>query len=149
MPDQGATWSLGGVPGPIKGAAPPVCGVTRGMIRRPRGLLSSVSAEGAGARPYVLVALAGEADANTREQLRQVLLGQAGEGKRLVVDVSGVSFMDSSCAQVLLGTSQLLDQQGLALGLVAPQRVVARMLHLAGVDQMIPVYGSVAEALAE
>ncbi|HEY4462120.1 MAG TPA: STAS domain-containing protein [Streptosporangiaceae bacterium] len=108
-----------------------------------------MSAEGAGARPYVLVALAGEADANTREQLRQVLLGQAGEGKRLVVDVSGVSFMDSSCAQVLLGTSQLLDQQGLALGLVAPQRVVARMLHLAGVDQMIPVYGSVAEALAE
>lgn len=108
----------------------------------------SVSAEATGARAYVLVALAGEADTNTREQLRQVLLGQAGAGKRLVIDVSGVSFMDSSCTQVLLGASQLLDQQGLGLGLVAPQRVVARMLHLAGVDQMIPVYASVAEALA-
>jgi anti-anti-sigma factor len=109
----------------------------------------SVSAEDAGARPYVLVALAGEADTNTREQLRQVLLSQANEGKRLVIDVSQVSFMDSSCTQVLLGASQLLDRQGVGLGLVAPQRVVARMLHLAGVDQMIPVYGSVAEALAE
>jgi anti-anti-sigma factor len=114
------------------------------------GLLNvSVSAEGAGAKPYVLLALAGEADTNTRDQLRQVLLGQVNGGTRLVIDVSRVSFMDSSCTQVLLGASQLLDRQGGGLGLVAPQRAVARMLHLAGVDQMIPVYGSLAEALAE
>jgi anti-anti-sigma factor len=108
----------------------------------------SVSLEGTEAQPYVLLSLAGEADMNARDDLHQALLTQAVAGRRLVVDVSRVSFMDSSCTQVLLTAGQMLDRQGGGLGLVAPQRVVARMLHLAGVDQLIPVHGSVAEALA-
>ena len=118
-------------------------------MRGTMGPLSvSVSLGGTEAKPYVLLALAGEADTNTRDHLRQVLLTQTVAGRRLVVDVSRVSFMDSSCAQVLLGASQMLGRQGGTLGLVAPQRVVARMLRLAGVDELIPVYGSVPEALA-
>jgi anti-sigma B factor antagonist len=113
-----------------------------------RSLDVSVSAEDDGEKSYVLVALAGQADVNACEQLRQVLLAEAGRRTRVVVDVSGVDFMDSSCTQVLLGASRLLDEQGGLLELVSPRRVVARMLQLAGVDEMIPVYRTVAEALA-
>jgi anti-anti-sigma factor len=119
------------------------------MVRGTMGPLSvSVSLEGTEAKPYVLLTLAGEADTNTRDHLRQVLLAQAVAGRRLVVDMSRVSFMDSSCTQVLLGATRMLTRQGGTLGLVAPQRVVARMLRLAGVDKLIPVHGSMAEALA-
>jgi anti-anti-sigma regulatory factor len=50
---------------------------------------------------------------------------------------------------MLLRSSRALDQQGGVLALAAPQVSVARVLQLTRADQLIPVYDSVADAIAD
>ena len=66
--------------------------------------------------------------------------------RRLILDLSGLAFMDSTGMQVLLGPRTVLSVRGGTLVLVSPQPVVARILELTGADQLIPVYATVSEA---
>lgn len=96
-----------------------------------------------------LVSLAGEADVTVCDRLRGDLTAEVLGGTRnLVVDLSGLSFIDSSCLHVLLRVCRMAEEADGTLGLAAPQPVVARMMVLWGADQLIAVYGSVAEAAA-
>ena len=93
----------------------------------------------------VLVKMAGEADTTVSGPLRELLAAVLAGMHQLVVDVSGLRFIDAACVRVLVGASGAKDAGG-TLALVAPQPVVARMLELCRTDQLIAVYGSVAEA---
>jgi anti-anti-sigma regulatory factor len=50
---------------------------------------------------------------------------------------------------MLLRATRELDQQGGVLSLASPQASVARVLQLTRADQLIPVYDSVADAIAD
>ena len=103
----------------------------------------SVSAE----PTYTLVTLAGECDLHTGRQLRDVLTSEVSRGtRRMILELSGLSFMDSTGMQVLLSIRTVLSVRGGTLALVAPQPVVARILELTGADRYIPVYGSLEDA---
>lgn len=96
---------------------------------------------------HTLVTLAGECDLNTGRQLRDVLTSEVSRGaQRLIVDLSALTFMDSTGMQVLLSTRSVLAVRGGTLVLVAPQPVVARILELTGANQIIPVYDSLEDA---
>jgi anti-anti-sigma factor len=98
---------------------------------------------------YTLVALAGESDTNTGQQLRGILTAEAAKGVHyLIIDLSRLDFMDSTAVHVLLDVRVMLENHGGTLILVAPQPVVARLLTLVGADQLIPVYDSLDAALA-
>jgi anti-anti-sigma factor len=100
-----------------------------------------------GGDSYTVVALAGESDVYTYDQLRGALEDEAGKGvPLLVVDLSGLEFMDSTGVQVLLDIRVMMNNRGGKLALAAPQNTVARVLTLVGADQLIPVYGTVEEA---
>jgi anti-anti-sigma factor len=100
-----------------------------------------------GGESYAVVALAGESDVYTYDQLRGALESQAGTGVPvLVADLSGLEFMDSTGVQVLLDIRVMMNDRGGKLALVSPQPTVARVLNLVGADQLIPVYGTVEEA---
>lgn len=108
-------------------------------------LRSSVTTEDS----YTLVALAGEFDLNTSQTLRDVLEPHtSGPSRRLIVDLSGVAFIDSTAVHALLDIRAALAAVGGRLILVAPQAVVARVLNIVGADQLIPVCANLAEALA-
>jgi len=110
-------------------------------------LNASVTARESAGEPYTLVALSGEADVTNSDQLRNLLDAEvAKQPGHLVVDLAGVSFMDSSALHALLRANRALDRQGGVLSLVAPQEAVARMLSLTAADRIVPVYGSVEEA---
>jgi anti-anti-sigma factor len=97
-----------------------------------------------------MVTLAGEVDATNAEQLHSALESVVREHPSLMlVDLSGLSFMDSTGLRMLLRASRELDRRGGVLGLVAPQASVARVLQLTKADQLIPVYDSVADAAAD
>ena len=97
-----------------------------------------------------MVTLAGEVDATNAEQLHGALESVVREHPSLMlVDLSGLNFMDSTGLRMLLRASRALDRQGGVLGLVAPQASVARVLQLTKADQLIPVYDSVADAAAD
>jgi anti-sigma B factor antagonist len=98
---------------------------------------------------YAVVAVSGEIDmtvaAQFRERLASVLTGGV---PRMVVDLSGVPFMDSAGLGVLTGLHRVMTSQGGLLVLASPRQAVARVLSLTDVDQVIPVVASVAETLA-
>jgi len=108
-------------------------------------LTISVSAEPG----YVVVSVAGELDVATaaqfREQLASVISGGA---RRIVVDLARATFMASAGIGVLMGTHRVLAAQGGSLVLASPSPAAARVLSLLGLDQVIPVTGSVADAAA-
>lgn len=96
---------------------------------------------------HTLVTVAGECDLNTGRQLRDVLTSEVTRGvRRLILDLSELTFMDSAGMQVLLGIRTVLTVRGGTLALVSPQPVVARILELTGADQVIPIFDSLRDA---
>jgi anti-anti-sigma factor len=110
-------------------------------------LTVTVTARESAAQPYTLVAITGEADVTNREDLRRVLDEEVTlQPSTLILDLSGLRFMDSSALHVILQANRTLDRLGGMMALVAPQDAVAKMLRLTTADRLIPVFGTVAEA---
>lgn len=110
--------------------------------------VSVVARESAG-DPYTLIEICGEADITSSGLLRSALEDAAAERPvMLLLDLRGLRFMDSSALHVILRVNRSLDREGGVLALVAPGEAVARTLSLTAADQTIPVYASVAEAVA-
>jgi anti-sigma B factor antagonist len=98
---------------------------------------------------YTLVSLAGEGDITVRVRLRAALTAQVtARTPHLVVDLSGLAYIDASCVQVLWRVSRMAEGAGCRLGLAAPQPLVARVMELwGGAGQVFGVHDSVAEAV--
>jgi anti-sigma B factor antagonist len=98
---------------------------------------------------HVVVAVAGELDAMTVQQFRDELMQQVPAARRqVVVDLSELQFMDTSAIHVLVSVNNRVMAGGGLLVLAGAQPVVARVLSLAGADEVMPVVGTVADALA-
>ncbi len=66
-----------------------------------------------GAAAYTVVALAGESDVYTYDQLRRALKAEATKGvPLLIVDLSALEFMDSTGVQVLLDIRVMMNDRG-------------------------------------
>lgn len=110
-------------------------------------LTASVATVESASEPYTLVELAGEADVTNSDTLREVLEAEVAKQPRmLIIDLSGLRFMDSSALHVILRANRTMDRQGGVLALASPREPVAKMLRLTAADQLIPVYASVSEA---
>jgi anti-sigma B factor antagonist len=94
-----------------------------------------------------LVTLTGECDLHSGRHLRDVLTSEVSRGaRRMILDLSRLSFMDSTGMQILLSVRTVLNVRDGSLALVSPLPVVARILELTGADQYLPVYGSLEDA---
>ncbi len=81
------------------------------------------------------------------DELRRLLDDEVSQQPRtLIIDLSGLRFMDSSALHALLRVNRSLDRQGGVLALVSPQAAVAKILRLTTADRLIPVFDSVAAA---
>jgi anti-sigma B factor antagonist len=95
-----------------------------------------------------VVHLAGEADI-TSHSLRDVLAAETAKRPRLLlVEMGALRFIDSAALEMIINAHHRVQRDGGTAALVHPDSAVARVLELTGVDQMIPVYGSVDEAIA-
>lgn len=111
-------------------------------------LTASITVNETGTRPYTLVELAGEADVVGSEELQGVLEAQARTRPGLlVIEMSGLQFLDSSALQAILHAHKVLAKAGGLLALVSPHDTVARVLEITEVDQVVPIYASVADAV--
>ncbi|MGI5211942.1 STAS domain-containing protein [Plantactinospora sp. CA-290183] len=92
----------------------------------------------------------GELDMATSPQLRDGLqrLVDAGD-RRVVVDLAGVGFMDSSALGALVMMFKTFGQVGGRLCLAAVQPAVRSVLTVTSVDRVIHVYDSVPAAEAD
>jgi anti-sigma B factor antagonist len=100
----------------------------------------------------VLVA-GGELDFAASPQIRDRLTERIDAGAtRLILDLSGATFVDSTAIGALVSVATLLnDLDGGSLLLVCPDenRRVLRIFEIAGVESLMAVHGSREEALAE
>jgi anti-sigma B factor antagonist len=111
------------------------------------GRVDQLEAAVATGKLCTVVALSGESDANSDRKLHDILISEIAKGaQNLVVDLSGLGFIDSGGIQVLAVVRAMVRERGGTLILVSPQPVVGRALSLFGVDEFIPVYRSVEEA---
>ena len=99
--------------------------------------------------PYTLVEVSGEADVTNCDSLRELLDAEVAKQPRtMIIDLSGLRFMDSPALHVILRANRAMDRLGGVLALASPREPVAKMLRLTAADQLIPVYASVREATA-
>lgn len=97
-----------------------------------------------------VVSLRGQLDYDAKDQLSQALSTQGDvERPRIVADLSGVSFMDSSGINVFVATHQQVSGAGGWVRIAAARQPVLRVLQLVGVDTLIPCHPTVEQALAD
>ena len=100
----------------------------------------------AGERAYV-VAVTGELDLYTTPRLTAELEAIAPDGPDVVVDLSGVTFIDSTgLGSLLLGVRRLRETNG-SMALVCANESTKKLLSLVGVDRVLPVFDSSERAL--
>lgn len=97
---------------------------------------------------HIVVTAIGEVDIATAAQLRDRLAGPADGGQQVIVDLSGVSFIDAAGLGVLARAAARTAARGGSLQLAAASRPVRRMLAVTGLDGSIPLAATVAEAEA-
>lgn len=95
-----------------------------------------------------MVSVAGQASIGDCGSLRRLLeLDAARRPGRTVIDLSQLSSMDWWAALMLLWVGRVISRRGGVLALTSPQPAVARLLTSAGAEQVIPIYGSIQQAI--
>ena len=76
----------------------------------------------------------GEIDLLTAGRLRDVIEPHLGPRQTIVLDLSGVRFMDSSCLTVLVRARGSLTEDGGSLVLRNPSEMARRVLDITGIE---------------
>jgi anti-anti-sigma factor len=102
-----------------------------------------------GAHSYV-VAVTGELDLYSAEQAQRALAGVIEDGARaVVVDLMGVSFMDSAGLSVLISAAKALRSSGGRVVVAADDRRILRILQITGLERTLHVERSLVEAVSD
>jgi anti-anti-sigma factor len=88
----------------------------------------------------VRVRVQGELDLSTSPELDQALRNEIGAGRRVVVDLSEIAFIDSTGLNALISALRSSGSNGGSL-LVSPSlpAQVRRVLEITGVSKVLPV----------
>ncbi len=98
-------------------------------------------------RDAFVVSFAGEVDLENSPQARRVLLECVGRGRNVFVDLSGVSYIDSSGVASLVEAFQVSRQKGSGFALVSVNTAALRVLELARLDRVFTIHATLAEGL--
>ncbi|WP_158566757.1 STAS domain-containing protein [Actinomadura craniellae] len=99
--------------------------------------------------PFAVVALAGELDmtgVSTAE--RTIRSARSDHSPHLVLDLTGLTFMDSTGLRVLLQAQRQTTAQQGTLALAAPAPAVRRVIEVTGLDRHFTIYDTLDEALS-
>jgi anti-sigma B factor antagonist len=98
--------------------------------------------------PYTVLSVQGEVDVYSAPRLREKLVELVSQGKhRVVVDLEGVDFLDSTGLGVLVGGLKRLRSHDGELSLVCTHHRVLKVFEITGLTQVFSIFGSVEEAV--
>jgi anti-sigma B factor antagonist len=93
-------------------------------------------------RDHVIVTAAGEIDLYTAPKMQAdlaAIIDSAAPAARVVIDMSGVEFCDSTGMNVLLSGLRQVRERGGELELAAPRPAVLKILQVTGLDAVFTV----------
>lgn len=97
----------------------------------------------------VIVALKGEVDLESSPAARKLLLESIDEAAGVLVDLSGVTYIDSSGVASLVEALQTSKKSGTGFTLAAPSEPTRRVLELARLDKVFTIHDTVDAGLAD
>jgi anti-sigma B factor antagonist len=92
-------------------------------------------------------ALSGELDLATVDTVRSAAESACAKGLRVVLDLSGVEFCDSTGLGMIISLFRQANSAGGQLLLSAPMPRIRYLLEISGVDQVVPIRDTVDEAV--
>lgn len=93
-----------------------------------------------------VAAFTGDIDFNSSPQARKVLLDLVERKGDVVVDLSSVAYIDSSGVASLIEAYQSAKSAGCRFALVAVSGAALRVLQLAHLEKVFPIFDSVSDA---
>ncbi len=96
---------------------------------------------------YVVCRPAGDLDAYTVAAFREALT-ELSERPAVVIDLSGVPFMDSAGLGALIGGIRKTRENENQVSVACNRPALMRLLHTTGFDRIVPVKESLEEAVA-
>jgi anti-sigma B factor antagonist len=98
---------------------------------------------------HTVVAVSGEIDVYTAPKLREHLIDLVSGGRyRLIVDLEGVDFLDSTGLGVLVGGLKRVRAHDGSLSLVCSQDRILKIFRITGLTKVFGIHSSVDEALS-
>jgi anti-sigma B factor antagonist len=95
-----------------------------------------------------VVTAAGEIDICTSPRLREAMTAAVETDRLILVDLSAVTFLDSTGIGVLLGIQKKIATSHQSIHLVGPNRLVAKVLRITRIDETIPVHANLDAAFS-
>ena len=96
---------------------------------------------------WTVVEPKGEIDLYTAPKLKEQLTRLLEQGReRLVVNLDGVEFLDSTGLGVLIGSLKRCREADGELALAAPRETVQKVLRVTGLDKVFPIHQTVDQA---
>ncbi|HZY65036.1 MAG: STAS domain-containing protein [Actinomycetota bacterium] len=98
---------------------------------------------------YSVIAVRGEVDLHTAPKVQYAIeRGTNGVGT-VVVDMDGITFMDSTALSMFMRAKDSLQEQGVALRLASPSDAVARIFGVTGFGEYFDIYPSRIDAVSD
>jgi anti-sigma B factor antagonist len=100
-------------------------------------------------RGLPIITVAGEIDVATAPQLRESLHGVITQGHGTVVlDLLGVTFLDSTALGVLVGALKRCRELGGELHIVVTDARIRKIFEITGLDKVFPIVDALSEVAA-
>lgn len=96
---------------------------------------------------YDIVRLSGDIDLSCSPQARKIILASLSHGHHTLVDLSAVSYIDSSGVASLVEGFQSARKQALRFGLIGVSEAAMSVLELARLDKVFPIHADLAARL--
>lgn len=91
--------------------------------------------------PWTVLAVGGDLDVAAAPALRQAVMAAVSSGEtRLVLDLTGVGFIDSFGIGAVVGSLKRVRQRGGELALVCPEPRVRRVFELCDLDRILTLH---------
>jgi anti-sigma B factor antagonist len=95
------------------------------------------------------IAVSGEVDVATAPTLREHLYGAVDRSKEVViVDLLGVTFIDSTALGVLIGAQERSDEHGTLLRIILKEARIIKIFEITGLTDLFSIFPTVTEAVA-
>lgn len=99
-------------------------------------------------RGSIVVALEGDIDLEGSPAARKILLDAVQQGQPVYVDLSAVTYIDSSGIASLVEALQRARQRGTGFALASVSDPARRVLELARLDRVFTIHASLDDALS-